>query len=451
MAKSENTTPVPDNKDQLIDNKLEKLRQENEKLKREVKYLRRMTSSKRYCFAEKLGNGYNQVFPPDTRRRRFISSIGAVYRKHQVRRLRRRTIAKAKELAALADSFEHVIVLNSINYDTKLKQRPHHLATELSKLGYFVIYLEESNPVNSLRIITPNLVTINSYKYLSHISAPHKFFLSPNNMPTPLSTLKKIKTWGFEFIYDYLDEFHEDISGDLSVQLEVWEHLDELAPVLCLATAERLCCHLESHLKHRCTVIMVRNAVDLDHFDYKKQDPAIPDDLKKVMKHHHSIVGFYGALAPWIDFKLINEVADSHPEWEIVLIGIDYNGAMEALKSADNIHYLGSKNYTDLAKYSQYFDCAIIPFCTGEIAKATSPVKLFEYMATGLPTVCTRDLNECKGYDYVYMSSDSKEFQKNLVQAIKDKKSDSARARLFEQAAENTWTKRAAAIIAALS
>lgn len=430
---------------------IKSLKQENEQLKREIKYLRRLTSSKRYRLADKLGKGYNQIFPLDTRRRRVISSIGKVYQKHQVHREQRRVIAKAKELAALASKFNRVIVLNSISYDTKLKQRPHHLAAELAKLEYFVIYLEEDNLVNSLRVISPNFVTINSHEYLSRISVPHKFFLSPNNMPTPLSTIEKVKSWGFEFIYDYLDEFHEDISGDLSVQLKVWEHLDELSPVLCLATAQRLRRHLESHLKHHCPVITVRNAVNIDHFDYKKQTSTVPEDLKKVMKNHHPIVGFYGALAPWIDFELLNEVAEHHPEWEIVLIGIDYNDAMEALKPAKNIHYLGSKNYADLAKYSSHFDCAIIPFCTGEIAKSTSPVKLFEYMATGLPTVCTRDLDECKGYDYVYMSTDNKAFQDNLAQAIKDKKSETARARLFEQAAENTWEKCAASIDEVLS
>lgn len=450
MVKSKTTTDNSNSKDEKAQHELKALRQENEQLKREIKYLRRMTSSKRYRFADKLGNGYNQIFPLDTRRRRAISSIGKVYQKHQAHQEQRRIAAKAKELAALADGFNHVIVLNSINYDTKLKQRPHHLAAELSKLGYFVIYLEEQNPVNTMRVLSPNFVTINSHEYLSRISAPHKFFLSPNNMPTPLDTLKKVKSWGFEFIYDYLDEFHEDISGDLSIQLEVWEHLDDLAPILCLATAQRLRRHLESHLKHHCPVIMARNAVDLDRFDYKKQTPAVPEDLKKVTKTHRPIIGFYGALAPWIDFKLINEVADHHPEWNIVLIGIDYNDAMSALEPADNIYYLGSKKYDDLAKYSQHFDCAIIPFCIGEIAKATSPVKLFEYMATGLPTVCTRDLDECRGYDFVYMSSDNQNFEKNLAQAIEDKKSKTARARLFEQAAENTWAKCASSIVDAL-
>lgn len=449
MAKSKTSTSDSKSADKQP-NELESLRQENERLKREIKGLQRMTSSKRYRLADKLANGFNQIFPPDTRRRRAVTSIGRVYQNHQDRHTRQLIAAKSKELAALASGFDRVIVISSINFDTKLQQRPHHLARELSNLGYLVIYLEAYNPVNALRVINPNLVVINSYKYLSHISAPHKYFFLPSTTATPLDDLKKIKSWGFELIYDYLDELHEDISGDLASQLRVWERLDDLSPALCIATAQRLHHHIKSHLKHDYPVILARNAVNLDHFDYKKQAQTVPDDLKKILKKHHPIVGFYGALAPWIDFGLINEVAEKHPEWEIVLIGIDYGDAMKDLKPADNIHYLGSKNYADLTKYSQHFDCAIIPFRTGEIAKATSPVKLFEYMATGLPTVCTRDLEECKGYDYVYVSSDNKKFQEDIAQAIEDKKSETVRTRLFEQAAENTWEKCAASIDKAL-
>ena len=82
-------------------------------------------------------------------------------------------------------------------------------------------------------------------------------------------------------------------------------------------------------------------------------------------------------------------------------LGVDYNGAAIDLEKKKNVHNLGAKNYESLPKYANSFSCAMIPFKRGEIAKATSPVKLFAYMAAGLPTVCTRDLQECKGYEFV--------------------------------------------------
>ena len=48
---------------------IERLKRENDILKRENKYLRSLTTSKRFMFAEKVANGYNGVFPKDTKRR----------------------------------------------------------------------------------------------------------------------------------------------------------------------------------------------------------------------------------------------------------------------------------------------------------------------------------------------------------------------------------------------
>lgn len=420
---------------------------QNEWLKKENKYLKKLTTSKRFVFAEKIATAYNAVLPKNTKRRDAVEALGYVGKKVSDHRTKARIQRTQKHIKSLAKDFDRIIVLNSIPWDIKLKQRPHHLAKEFHKLGFFVIYLED-NPLINFRVIQEGFITVNNYLFLKNICSKQKlYFLTPNNMPTKFETLEKIKSFGYQIIYDYLDEFHEDISGDLSIQLKVWDKLKILDPILCLATANRLYKDLEKHLGSKQKLTLTRNAVNVEHFDYTKNKTVTPPaDLKKIIALKTPIVGFYGALAPWIDFKLINAVAKNHPEWNFVLLGVDYNGAAADLENTDNIHNLGAKNYKNLPKYVRFFDCAIIPFKKGEIAKATSPVKLFEYMAAGLPTICTRDLLECSGYDYVYMSKDDADFDRLLAIAIKDHKQPKARAKLLEQAKENTWTARAKAI-----
>ncbi len=432
---------------------IESILRENDWLKKEIKYLRKLTNSKRFKFAEKIATGFNGIFPINTKRRDIIDSVTGVSEKIRARQIERKIKNKSRQILDISKQYEKVIVLNSIPWDTKLKQRPHHLADQLTKLGFFVIYLED-NPLNQFRIIKDNLVTINNKDLLQAFAESNQklYFLTPNNMPTSYKELNEVREYGFEIIYDFLDEFHEDISGDLSIQLKVWDNLNKLSPALCLATAKKLYNQLDEHLagkKHK--IIMASNAVNVEHFDYSHNNTQnCPLDLRKIYNSKKPIIGFYGALAPWIDFDLINETAKEHPEWEFVLLGIDYNGAASELANYKNIHNLGSKNYEDLPKYTKFFDCAIIPFKHGEIATATSPVKLFEYMAAGLPTVCTRDLNECKGYEYVYMAKNNNEFAECLKQAIKDVKSKKIRDKLLEQAKEQTWEKRAKAISEAL-
>ena len=438
---------------EYTDEEIKKILQENKVLKRDNSYLLKLTNSKRFKFAEKVANGFNVLFPKDTPQRKIVEVVGNIYRKKQKGKQHRAILKISKKIYEMAKTYDKIIVLNSVLWDLRLKQRPHHLAQKLSELGFFVIYLEYDNPVHNMRKISDNLITINSEDYLGALSdMPNKYFLSPNNMPTKYETLRKIvDNYKFKFIYDYLDEFHEDISGDLSVQMKVWDNLKSLKPVLCTATATRLYDELKEHLGKEYKIIMVRNAVNVEHFDYKKNNSVVPIDLKSVVKQKKPIVGFYGALAPWIDFDLINWVAEKNLEWNFVLLGIDYNGAAIELKKNKNVYNLGAKDYNDLPKYAKYFDCAIIPFKQGEIAKATSPVKLFEYMAAGLPTVCTRDLKECVGYEYVYMAKNKKEFEEMIKKAIKEHGRDEVKEALLFQAKQNTWAERANNIAKALA
>ena len=425
--------------------KIKKLEKEIDVLRRENKYLKTLISSKRFKFGEKVATAYNGVFPKNTKRRNALERVYGVGKRAIAKNEVKRKKKIAEDVALLAKDYKKVIVLNSVPWDLKLKQRPHHLANEFSKLGYFVVYLEYDNVLKDFRVIKENLITVNTEEYLTKIPkvCEECYFLSPNNMPTKFSVLKKMVDGGYKFIYDYLDEFHEDISGDLSIQMEVWDNLKKLKPVVCLATAKRLYDELEKHLGKKQKIIMASNAVVVEHFDFEKNRVKTPPaDLASVVKKKKPIIGFYGALAPWIDFNLLNKVAKNHPEWEFVYLGVDYNGAAIDLKTMPNVHNLGAKNYEQLPKYAKYFNVAIIPFKRGEIAKATSPVKLFEYMAGGLPTVCTRDLEECRGYKFVYMSKDDKEFEENLSKAMKDYENVDIRKVLLGQAKENTWAKR---------
>lgn len=432
---------------------IEELLAENKRLKLENRGLKKLVNSKRFKFAEKVATGYNMVFPMNTVRRKISSSIGKVGIKAISYPSKRRHEKKLAKIAKMASNYEKVIVIDSIPWDVQLKQRPHHLAEEFSKIGYFVIYLEQGNYFKDYRLIHDGLVCINNYNMLNGFTdnGQSKYLLLPNTSPTTIENIEKAKNLGFQLIYDYIDEFHEDISGDLSDQLRVWGNLKKLKPVLCVVTASRLHDGIKEYLGAKQKIVLAKNAVNTEHFDYHEiKNLDTPSDMKDIVSKNKPIIGFYGALAPWIDYDLLNNVAKKHPEWEFVYIGIDYGGQKAPLNKLKNVTRFGAREYSQLPYYAKDFHCAIIPFKQGEIAKATSPVKLFEYMAAGLPTVCTRDLQECAGYEYVYLAKNDADFEKLLQKALSDYEKEEVREKLFEQGQKNTWAQRAKDIDEAL-
>ncbi len=429
---------------------IKQLIDENRRLRTENSSMQKILDSKRFKFADKVANTYNLLLPEGTIRRKTMTSLGVPIKYLK----QKKELKNVKKIEKMIGRYDKIVVMHSIPWNTPLRQRPHHLAKCLADVGVMVIYLEPDEPFKVMRIIDEGFVTINSWDLLFKIKLERDkqyYFFFNNVSNIPFNLIKKISNRGYKIVYEYIDEFHEDISGSLVNQLETWNKLKLLKPRLVLASADKLYEDAKKHFRG-VKIILSKNAVLLDDFDYHNYENAeVPVDLVGVIKKHKPIIGYYGAIAPWLDYNLISEVANNNPNYNFVFIGVNYQNALKKLdKTLKNIYYLGPKNYSDLPKYSSKFDCAIIPFGLGEIAKGTSPVKLFEYMAMGLPTVVTKDLKECYGYEYVYLAKDKKDFSDKIRLAVSERKKRIVREKLLSQAEENTWIKRAEDIVSEL-
>lgn len=344
---------------------------------------------------------------------------------------------------------DRVIVMESMPWSHKMQQRPQHLARHLAALGSCIVYIDRSRTLPER--VGARLYVTGDHRDLGFIAdkgAARKYFWLFSTLPLTNSILRGFVAEGYGLIYDYMDDFHEEISGDVSVQLQNYNDIPELCPKLLLASASRLEEQLRSRFGSSLPILRAPNAADLAHFNPNRKTSfdKTPVDLASIVEMGQPIVGYYGAVAPWLDYRLLNALTEARPGYHFVFIGEDYKHALNNLTIRENVHYLGMKEYADLPSYSAWFDCAIVPFQLGSIAQSTSPVKLFEYMAMGTPTVCTRDLRECAGYDFVFMSEDHAEFAANVDRAISISRDEPVVARLTEQARENSWQARARGI-----
>ena len=188
-----------------------------------------------------------------------------------------------------------------------------------------------------------------------------------------------------------------------------------------------------------------------EHFAGHRPGP-VPTDLAAIVSRGGPIVGYYGAIAEWIDYELLDYAAERLDDHSFVFIGPNYDQTMDHAEvfGRPNVWWLGPKGYDILPAYLENFSVATIPFRVNDVTHGVSPLKLFEYMAGGKPVVTTA-MREAQHYEHVLVAHDPDEWVKLLGTAV-DLSSDPAFvAGLQRVARANTWEQRVGTLIDAAS
>lgn len=102
------------------------------------------------------------------------------------------------------------------------------------------------------------------------------------------------------------------------------------------------------------------------------------------------VAGYVGVLDERLDLRLIADLAQALPEWDIKMYGPVAKIDPASLPPAPNISYEGYTCYADLPAAMAGLDVALMPFALNEATRSISPTKTLEYLAAGLPVVSTR-------------------------------------------------------------
>jgi UDP-galactopyranose mutase len=185
------------------------------------------------------------------------------------------------------------------------------------------------------------------------------------------------------------------------------------------------------------------SSVDSAHFAAAR-DQAIEIEAQRAIPRPR--LGFFGVIDERLDLSLIEKLASSHPEWQVVMVGPVVKIDPASLPRLPNIHYFGQQPYEDLPRFLAGWDVCILPFALNEATRFISPTKTLEYMAAAKPIVSTPIVDVAAPYGHVVGIGQSEVFIALCEQALKESYEARCRRELLMRAAVDatSWDKTVA-------
>jgi glycosyltransferase involved in cell wall biosynthesis len=118
-----------------------------------------------------------------------------------------------------------------------------------------------------------------------------------------------------------------------------------------------------------------------------------PVDAGMAVLPHPRVVFTGAVVATKLDVDLLEGVALARPDWSIALVGPVGAGDpltdISRLRLLRNVHLLGPRPYADLPDVLRGADAALVPYAINDLTRSVFPMKVFEYLAAGLPVITT--------------------------------------------------------------
>jgi glycosyltransferase involved in cell wall biosynthesis len=352
-------------------------------------------------------------------------------------------IALAELLDRHRDTPGMVVFPPTIGWSAHLFQRPHQMARAFARLGYLTFFGVDwggRDGVSGFEYVEERLC-------LMALPTAHQSILQAIPAPLMISYV-----YNFEFrqhlsnpttVFEHIDHLEVFAPSYPMEKLSAWYDLAIKAADVAAASARDL---QEEMLPERPDTVLAPNGVNFEHFAGYRPGPP-PSDLEPLLAK--PIVGYYGAMAKWLDYELAEHAARSLPDFNFVFIGPNYDDSMKGQPVFDltNVVWLGTKPYDDLPAYLYRFSVASIPFQVNDVTHRVSPLKLFEYMAGGKPVVTTA-MRECQHYSPpVLIAKDGSDWVDRLVEAERLSHDPDFVAILQRTARANTWDERVGTLI----
>ncbi|MCC5874724.1 MAG: glycosyltransferase [Candidatus Sumerlaeia bacterium] len=321
---------------------------------------------------------------------------------------------------------QNVVCFSTADWDTPLPTNKHQLMRRLARRGARVLYIETlgTRPPKLSSGVDLGRIARRLGRSMEGAQKREKRLWSISPLVRPdwstslrvgvnrssfhFQTNKVLARFPDPIVWIY-SPFAVHLLPKMNPRLVVYHMVDDLAAIpgvdvhalreaesLLLERADLVFC-TERSLYDRAREIsanchLMPNVADFHHFS-RPAEGGDDTRLAALRSLPRPRVLFAGNLADHkVDMALLAEMASKRPDWQLVLIGPEWEGnrpggALEKLRRMRNVTMVGHVPYEDLPAYIHEGDALVIPYLLNDATRAVSPLKLFEYMATGKPVV----------------------------------------------------------------
>jgi glycosyltransferase involved in cell wall biosynthesis len=252
-------------------------------------------------------------------------------------------------------------------------------------------------------------------------------------------------------LYQVVDDYlaYPGVSDSARIRLDREERKLAGLADLVVVTSDHLL-DVKRHLHEN--MLVVRNGVDERTLEEgKRGSGTVPKDLVGARR---PILGYIGGITEKLDLELLEKVANAGIGTlalvgSVNVYGADARERLTRLEASPHVIFTGRKDASLVPDYVRAFDVCLVPYRLGNQARAIDPLKLYEYLAFGKPTVSVAIPSVERFRDVLTIAHDPDEFVRRVAEATQD--SDPALAERRRQVArENSWEHRAEVISEAL-
>lgn len=218
-----------------------------------------------------------------------------------------------------------------------------------------------------------------------------KYVLCISEQPGPAMIARKLKRRDLAkyYIYNDVDYFPAFASGlrSLAIARQEKKGIDSSDLVACVSTKLNEL-RVKQGAKNVCTIT---NGVDLKLFS----------SIAKNISHPPTLL-YSGSLEEWAGVHIVlNAIPDISKKIQDIRFWIigdgSFTGKCKEIVTKNKIEhivtFLGKKSPEDLPEYFSQADIGLLPSIPSKLRYYASPLKLFQYMAAGLPVIST-DIGE---------------------------------------------------------